>query len=260
MTTAGARVEWYFSTAGVQQSKEYRWFTWEERLSPVQADDMLAAPIAGTRLLDLTLENRPATVLARLDDGGFVFYANRLELNDAPAGGDHVTRRISVQVLGVAPDGVDPRGLVDAAVAAIQGDLGRQLPLSWTAGTPALDPRPERWPLSGRDVARAQPADLTTGLGLPRTDTSRSRVAADLAALSREELRKFPRDRVLALETEALDRSGLDELQPWRVISSALKVQVTFAWRPKRHDRELVLICGLVVLVVVAVVLALVLA
>jgi hypothetical protein len=255
-------VEWYFKTAGAEPEDGYRWLSWETRHVTVRADRLLKETrVAETTLQDLTLPSTPSIVLARFPDGRFAFYANEVLPQGAPEQGapkgDYMGRPIAVNVLGVAPADADPDCLLDAAVAAFRQQLARQLPLSWTAaGSPQLAaPRPDRWP-EGIAV-QAEAADFNWISFRPQTDSARTDVAAQLAALSLTDLRKFPKDRILALESEALDLAGLERLQPWRAVTSQVdpvKEKVTRPWRPKSGGYPVLAVaCGIVLLIVVAV-------
>jgi hypothetical protein len=258
MAPRSAGVAWYFKTAGAGEEDEYQWLASEPGQQASQAELVLMAPVAGSTLVKLTSVNSPSSVLARLDDGHLVFYATRLTPPGAPEKGDHMNRRISASVLGVAAAHADPSVLIDAAVAALNEDLASRLPLRWTEGSPAVDPEPASWPLPGRGIVpRGQEADRQQSIGLP--PASRPAVAATLAALSPTDLEAFPGGRIVLLETDVLDLEKLDQLRPWRVVSPLVKQQVTFPRGSKSgYHRQLILvvIVGLAALAVLGAFLA----
>jgi hypothetical protein len=242
-------ISWYFNTAGVDAGEEYRWLAWESQGDTSTAEFVLLSALAGTPLLQLTSERTPSIVLGRIPDGSFVFFANRLVPPGAPEKGDYQHRPISASVLGVSTPGTDPRPLIATAAAAFEEDLAHRLPLRWTAGNPAIDPEAGQWPPSPRDSPpMPQEPDLHESVGLPWDQ--RASVAADLISLTAENLDVVPRDHVLVLQTDVLDRDQLRQMRPWRVISSELKEQVTFQRDPKswhwqfpRQHRRIILIC-----------------
>jgi hypothetical protein len=237
---------WYFNTAGASEQDGYRWFAGKAGHAPSQAELLLMAPIAGSNLVKLTSEISPSIVLAKIPDWGYVFYATRLASPGAPAEGDHMKRRISVSVLGIAAADADACVLVDAAVAALQGDLAGRLPLSWTAGSPAIDQQPARWPLSKRDIVPLpRSGSDQESIGLP--PARRSAAATALAALSSDDLGAFTPDRILLLDSDVVNLADLDRLRPWRVISPLVKEQVTFPRGSKSLDnRQLAFVFWLV--------------
>jgi hypothetical protein len=254
MTPPGAQgVAWYLNTAGVSADDGYRWLALDPGHDAAKADVVLYAPFAGTTLVRLTSERTPSIVMLRTGDGSFIFYANKLAPPGAPEKGDYQRRPISASVLGIATDDAGPNVLVDAAIAALQGDLALNLPLEWTAGSPAVVGQPESWPAPRRGtVAQRQSAGLQESVAMPPAD--RSVTTSALAALSAADLGSFPRERILVLQTDVLDVPELQRLRPWRVISPRVDKQVTLLRDPKSwHYWQLIV--GLIALAVVAAVL-----
>jgi hypothetical protein len=268
MAPRPAGIAWYFKTAGAGEEDEYQWLAWEPGQQASQAELVLMAPVAGSTLVKLTSVNTPSSVLARLDDGQLVFYATRLTPPGAPEKGDHMNRRISASVLGVAAAHADPSVLIDAAVAALNEELASRLPLRWTEGSPAVDREPASWPLPGRDTTPGdEEADRRQSIGPPPASrqsiglppASRRAVAAALAALDQTDLQAFPGGRIVLLETDVIDLDQLDQLRPWRVVSPLVKQQVTFPRGSKSgHHGQLILliIVGLAALAVLGAFLA----
>ena len=232
-------VVWFLQTAGVTAADGYRWLPVGAAGSPETADTVLDSLLGRHTVRSLTSPNEPSIVFARTPDGGFVLVANRMPAPGPPRQ-DYRGRAISVTLLGVCPPGADPVPLTNAAAAAFAGDLALWLPVRWTQdGTPQVDLSAGRWPpAADGPQAVGSPA---VGCGPDRRfmvpPSAAGDVAAALAALSADDLARFPADRVLALRNPDLPIEALRELKPWRAVTPAVKGQVMIEDSKSWFDR-----------------------
>ncbi|ROO52318.1 hypothetical protein EDC02_7240 [Micromonospora sp. Llam0] len=250
-STAQAGVQWFVQTAGVGQDQGYRWLSLDGAGDEALPKTLTYQPVGGRRLVEFLSERAPSVVLGRRADRSYLLCVDGLRHPQAPAEGDYQGRPISTTLLGYAPSGADPRPLLAAAAAAVNDDLVARLPLRWVDSAPVVDPRSMPWTPPALASVRDR-ADVKGSVGLPLGE--RARIARDLAAVSRDDLHRFPADRLLILVNELLPIDQIAERRPWRAASSQLARAQEF----KEDKRALVLLVtfllilaglGLVVLV-----------
>ncbi|WP_431896740.1 hypothetical protein [Micromonospora haikouensis] len=183
-------VSWFVQTRGQKPHQDYLWLAVDPDADPQQAAEIVDGHIGLRRASDYLSDRTPSLLVARCGDGSFLFLANNLRPPSTPAGGDHAGRPIHATLMGTTRD--EFGSLLDAADAAIAGNLAAVLPLDWVDGTPVIAPSGHTWgPPKGNDSSSQVSVNARASSALP----------ASAAADAKQTLA-----RLRAADPDALDR------------------------------------------------------
>jgi alpha-tubulin suppressor-like RCC1 family protein len=244
---------WFFRSRGQHREGEYVWHA-PDAGSAADAQAIIGYGYRGTGCLKLMNPERPSMMLFYGQRGQLALLVTGL----IPAGNpvDFQRRPIRITLLGVADDNDESacHGLVAIAVAALRGELERDIPISYGSAegkrgfkvdakkwSAHVDQAAKRLNVEANEVAEAESRYV-----YPDTHSNCDIVAKKITALCLQGNLPKLAGRVLILRTNMLDLDELAELQPWRTVSDVVDNKTRLPGPPRPQSNPFDAVTGAV--------------